>query len=156
MFTIQDAKMVCNRIVEQPVKNFSGLAFVVYTKEFDKSYLFNLRPNLKLPEFNYFVDADKFIDYLNIGSKLGGVIHDGFHFIYENGTITESAQYFVPKPVSNLTINELCGTRYHSALFGSVLHGVKFIVTISSNKSIYIFKNGKIVFQKKSKDYKEP
>lgn len=155
MFTIEDAIYVCNKIVEHPINNFSGIAFAVYTKKFDNSHICSLRPSLKLPLLDYFLNADEFINYLNSGSELGGVVHDGFHMINEDGVLTASAQYFVPKPVPSLKVNEMCGIRYHSGLFGSVIYGIKFIVTISSNKTIYIFENGKIVYEKKSKDYRE-
>ena len=154
-FELQDAIIICNEIVDEPVEHFSGIALAVINEDFDKNYILSLRPDLKMKNINYFENKQIFIDYLNSGSRLGGVVHDGFHFMNTAGTITHSAQYFVPKPVKELPINQLCGTRYHSALFGSVMKGVEFIITISSNKTIYIFQNGKIVYEKKSKDYQE-
>ena len=154
-FKLEDAIKVCNQIVEAPVENFTGIAVAVINEDFDKSHVASLRPELKLENINYFENTQAFIDYLNIGSKLGGVVHDGFHLMNNFGTITHSAQYFVPMPVKELPVNQLCGTRYHSALFGSVMKGIEFIITISSNKTIYIFQNGKIVYEKKSADYQE-
>ena len=154
-FTIDNAIQVCNAIVNDAVSNFSGIAVAVINQQFNTDHIISLRPNLKLPKVNYYDNQQEFIDYLNKGSKLGGVVHDGFHFMNSNGTITHSAQYFVPTPVKELPINQLCGTRYHSALYGSVMQGVDFIITISSNKTIYIFQNGKIVYLKKSSDYQE-
>lgn len=154
-FTLEDAVKVCNAIVENPVDYFSGLAVAVVDEDFDMSSSIDLRPNNKVPDINYFDNPENFINYLNKGSKLGGVVHDGFHFMSEDGQITHSARYFVPKVVEGLTINEKCGIRYHSALYGSVMNGVKFIITISSNTTIYIFKEGEVVYMKKCKHWEE-
>ena len=154
-FSLEDAVKVCNAIVDNPVEYFSGLAVAVVDDNFDMSSSIDLRPNNEIPNINYFENPEVFISYLNKGSKLGGVVHDGFHFMKENGQITHSARYFVPKVVKNLPINEKCGIRYHSGLYGSVMRGVKFIITISSNTTIYIFKKGEVVYMKKCKNWKE-
>ena len=154
-FTLEDAVKVCNAIVENPVEHFSGLAVAVVDDDFDISTSIDLRPSNEIPNINYFENVENFITYLNTGSKLGGVVHDGFHFMNEEGQITHSARYFVPKVIKDLPINEKCGTRYHSALYGSVMKGVKFIITISSNTTIYIFKNGEVVYMKKCKHWEE-
>ena len=154
-FNIENAIVACNNIVNNAVDNFTGVALAVVNKHFDMNTIISLRPNLQVPYINFFDNQTEFEEYLNSGSKLGGVVHDGFHFMNTQGTITHSAQYYVPQPVRHLPINELCGTRYHTALFGSVMKGVEFIITISSNKSIYIFQNGEIIYEKKSQDYQE-
>lgn len=121
---------------------FSGLGLVAYDSSiFSPLNHCDLRPDIKFPSYNIF-DDNIYTCLLNI-SDYRNTLHDGFHFIDQNGTLTHVAQYFVPNIVKELKPDPQHGVRLYSSICGSTVSGVLFIATICSNGDIYIHKDGK-------------
>ncbi|MGN1227405.1 MAG: hypothetical protein ACI4TX_02055 [Christensenellales bacterium] len=135
-------------IINNANSKFSGLALALINDDFDKSCTYTLRPEFVVPNLNLVSDGDELVSFFIKESELGNVVHDGFHFMDSDLNLILSGQYFVPKPSDKVEINNNCGIRYHSGLFGSLLEGVECILTISSNRSVYIFHNGEIVYKR--------
>lgn len=135
---------VLKEIKKEPGERFSGLGLVVYdSKVFDSTTHLNLRPNAEFTHCSIFKEGIG--DCLKEISDYRNILHDGFHFIDQEGTLTHVAQYFVPGIVKNLHPDQEHGVRLYSSMCGSTISGVMFIATICSNGDIYIYKDGKKV-----------
>ncbi|MBQ8749347.1 MAG: hypothetical protein IJZ29_02620 [Clostridia bacterium] len=139
---------ISDGIIKNANEKFSGLALALVNNKFDDSCIVSLRPDFIAPNYNLFADKDLLINFFVKESELGNVVHDGFHFMNSDCNLILSGQYFVPKPNKTAELNAYCGIRYHSGLFGSLMEGVDYILTISSNRSVYIFENGEIVYKR--------
>ena len=104
-----------------------------------------MRPDIECPHLS--VDDEEIIDYLSEISDYHNTLHDGFHMVNEKGVLTNVAQYFVPPIVEGLYPNQYHGVRLHSSLCGSTMEGILFIAVICSDDSIYILKEGKVVYK---------
>lgn len=129
-------------------KSFSGAGFVLYDDPKTlKQYHCNLvndeqtLPFLKL-------GTDELLLYLTKISNYQHPYHDGFHFINGDGVLTHVAQFFSP-PVSQLIPNvQGQGARTFCSQCGSNIEGVILMGSVSSNRNIYLFENGKLVNEK--------
>lgn len=137
---------LCKKIVEKKHPYFSGMGIVVYDSlNFDSKKHCDLRPDIECPHLS--VDDEEIIDYLSEISDYHNTLHDGFHMVNEKGVLTNVAQYFVPPIVEGLYPNQYHGVRLHSSLCGSTMEGILFIAVICSDDSIYILKEGKVVYK---------
>lgn len=133
---------VLKEIKKNPGDGFSGLGLVVYDSEvFDSTIHLDLRPNTDFIHSNIY--KKDICNCLKEISDYRNTLHDGFHFIDQQGTLTHVAQYFVPGIVKNLYPIQEHGVRLYSSMCGSTISGVLFIATICSNGDIYIYENGK-------------
>ena len=123
------------RIALSDMENFSGIGIVVYGDGFSEAN--------HCPQYSI-LDDEAFQYLINI-SDYHHALHDGFHMVNEQGILTHVAQYFVPPVVKDLQPNQEHGVRLYSSMCGSTLAGVSFICMISSDKSIYFFRNGEYV-----------
>lgn len=73
--------------------------------------------------------------------------HDGFHLLNLDLKVTHSCQYLAPPIDARVKPTELRGTgaRYMTALFASMIHSVAAAGTISVDRKIRLFKQGKII-----------
>lgn len=144
MDLITQTYKILNQIKDNITDGFSGIGLVAYdSSKFNPSSRCDLRPNFKCKNFNIYDES--ICDYLAEISDYRSLFHDGFHFIDEQGVLTDIAQYFVPPIVSNLYPNQEHGVRLYSSICGSIIEGVLFISTICSNGEIYIYESGRQV-----------
>lgn len=141
---------VLKEIQKDPGEGFSGLGLVVYdSKLFDSTNHLDLRPKTDFTHCNIY--KEDICNCLKEISDYRNTLHDGFHFIDQQGTLTHVAQYFVPGIVKELHPVQEHGVRLYSSMCGSTISGVLFIATICSNGDIYIYENGKEVDLEKLK-----
>lgn len=135
---------VLTQIKERLSDGFSGIGLVAYdSSSFSPSNHCDLRPDIDFPHYSIY-DEDIY-DFLLDISDYRNTLHDGFHFINQDGIVTHVAQYFVPSIVETLSPHPEHGVRLYSSICGSTIPGVLFIATICSNGDIYIFQSGKQV-----------
>lgn len=133
---------VLSEIKKDLTDEFSGLGLVVYDSTiFSPANHCDLRPGIKFPRYNVY--DENIYDCLLSISDYRNTLHDGFHFIDQEGTLTHVAQYFVPSIVKDLHPDQEHGVRLFSSICGSTILGVLFIATICSNGDIYIYESGK-------------
>lgn len=136
-----DIYKLMRAIQKKEKEKFSGIGLVIYDeKTFDSNRHCDLRPEIKCPR--YHITDDKICDYLAEISNYDHDLHDGFHMANSDGYLTYVAQYFVPPIIKNLMPNQSHGVRIYSSMCGSMIEGVVYIATISSDEKIFIFKNG--------------
>lgn len=126
-------------------RNFSGVGFVLYH---DLNILSEYHCNLvdgyqALPILC--VGTDAFNQFIFKISDINHPCHDGFHFINRDGILTHIAQFFSPPANKYLTNVKGQGSRTFCSQVGSLLQGVTLVGSISTNKTIYLFKNGNLI-----------
>lgn len=142
MTILEQMYKVLKEIQKDPGEGFTGLGIVVYDSEvFDETSHLDLRPNTKFNHKNIY--KDEICNCLKEISDYRNTLHDGFHFVNQDGTLTHVAQYFVPGIVKNLLPDQEHGVRLYSSMCGSTILGILFIATICSNGDIYIYEDGK-------------
>lgn len=125
-------------------EEFSGIGLVAYDQSvFSPSNHCDLRPSVKCP--NYSIFDHNICKYLLEISDHRNTLHDGFHFINQQGVLTHVAQYFVPSIVNGFYPDQNHGVRLFSSKCGSTIKGVLFIASICSNGDIYVYESGKQV-----------
>lgn len=144
MSLISQTYKALKQVKERLSDGFSGIGLVAYDSlSFSPSNHCDLRPGINLPYHSiYDEDISRFL--LDI-SSYRNTLHDGFHFINQDGIVTHVAQYFVPAIVETLHPHPEHGVRLYSSICGSTIPGVLFIATVCSNGDIYIFRSGKEV-----------
>ena len=144
MDILNDTYKLLRKIANKDIEHFTGIGLVVYNEEtFDADCHCDLRPDIICPK--YYISDEEICDYLIGVSKHENTLHDGFHMVNEKGVLSYVAQYFVPPVIPSLKPHQDHGVRVYSSMCGSVLPGVLFIGVISSNRDIYIFRNGEYV-----------
>lgn len=144
MDLLLDTYKLMKAVQKKKKERFSGIGIVVYDeKTFDSNRHCDLRPDIKCPK--YHITDDKICDYLAEISSYNHDLHDGFVMVDSNGYLSYVAQYFVPPIVKGLMPNQYHGVRLYSSMCGSMIKGVVYIATISSDEKIFIFKNGEYV-----------
>lgn len=133
--------------------NFSGLGLVLYEKnsELEKFHCDLIQGIAPLPQDK--LGSSNLLNYLLEISCYNHPYHDGFHFINRNGILTHVAQFFSPPIDKNTFKPGNCGARTFCSQCGSNIKGVIMIGTISSTKEIYLYENGHLVNEEKSKHY---
>lgn len=135
---LYDLSKTLKEISENAANSFSGLGIVIYNEIFDHDkYRFGMRPSEKCLQGKYLGNPDT-IEYILELSEYSNPSHDGFTF-FDGHELTHIAQYFAPPPVKTVKPNELYGSRFHTALFGTYLKGIDAIGTISANGDHFIF-----------------
>jgi hypothetical protein len=129
------------------VPDFTGVGLILYDPDvFDRSQHTSLRPSTGLPCEASLLDTVRAVKVLLELSNKSNKMHDGFHFFNGvTGRLDYVSQYFVPRIVVELAMNEDYGTRYHSALYGSCIEGVILTGTVNYDNKPYIFKGGRLV-----------
>lgn len=141
---VLDTYRLLRKITEKTTEYFSGIGLVVYdSKRFDADSHCDLRPEINCPEYK--IIDEKAVDYLAEISEYTHKLHDGFHMVNEDGVLKYVAQYFVPPVVKSLRPNQEHGVRLYSSMCGSLLEGVLFIGVISSDRTIFIIKEGQYI-----------
>lgn len=124
---------------------FSGMGLVVYkTSAFPEETRCCLRPGIACPH-GLKLGSIELADYLSAISANGHELHDGFHFVNEDGLLTHVAQYFVPAIVPGKKPHNAHGVRFFSALCGSFMGGVLMTGVVCSNGKTYLFMNGESI-----------
>jgi len=126
-------------------EGFSGAGFVLYNDLNSLSeYHCNLVNHYRvLPLLQ--LGTDDFNAFIIKISNIKHPCHDGFHFISSTGILTHIAQFFSPPANKRINNIEGQGARTFCTQAGSMLKGVTLVGSVSTNKSIYIFENGKRV-----------
>lgn len=86
--------------------------------------------------------------YLAKISKATNDLHDGFHVLAPDLSLTALSQYFSP-PISKTAIinrSRKFGGRYMAALFGSTISGVLLSGIVTKSLGVIIFKDGQEIF----------
>lgn len=125
-------------------KNFEGLGLVIYNNLEDLPVisLNEVKKSLKLPLEKY----DEILRLLTEVSSSGSVYQDGFHLLSKDFILTDVSQYFSTPIKRELIVPNNYGSRYRTALYGSVLKQVLYTVVISKDYGIVIFKDGEEIF----------
>lgn len=131
-------------IANYKVNNFSGLGLILYnSKSFLDIPCISLRPSFESPT-NISLDHQKnAVNFLLKISQNSHPFHDGFHFFDEKGKLTHISQYLAPPIIPDVIPNELCGSRYLTALCASILKGVIATGIITHDYNIFYFEKGK-------------
>lgn len=128
-------------------EDFSGIGLVLYHDMSKLSHYHNnlIAKNNSLPLLK--LGTSSLLEYLVMISDYRHPFHDGFHFIDNTGILTHVAQFFSP-PVCKWTKGvHGQGARTLCAQYGSNIDGVTLVGSISSNKNIYLFENGNLVYK---------
>jgi hypothetical protein len=140
---IKNFHWLLKEISKKGANNFVGIGLVLY----NSNYISNiphcsLRPSISAPE-EIRIKSKSTVDFLLEISILSHCLHDGYHFFDERGLLTHVAQYFVPPICEHIVPNELYGTRYLSAQYGSCIKGVIATGVVSLNLKAHCFRGGK-------------
>jgi len=128
---------------------FSGVAVVLYDSQFSHCCHCDLRDaSAMLHVGSHSVTiGDDFVDLLLTISPETHSCHDGFVLVNERGIVTHIAQYFVPPIVPGLTPHNDHGTRFYSALCGSLVPGVTAVGVVCANRDCFVVESGCVVFE---------
>jgi hypothetical protein len=130
--------------------SFSGLGIVIYDADsFPTQCYCDLRDTTSLRHFGAHFGSigNGLTDLLLTVSCESHPCHDGFVFMNVLGNVTHIAQYFVPPVVPHLAPHHLHGTRFYSALCGSLLPGVLAVGVVCRNRDCFLMKSGHVAFQ---------
>ena|ERR1035437_8630097 len=137
-------------VSEKASPSFSGLGIVVYDADcFPSQCYCDLRDttSLRSAGAHFGSVGNDLTDLLLAVSRDSHPCHDGFVFMDVSGNITHIAQYFVPPIVPHLAPHSVHGTRFYSALCGSLLPGVLAVGVVCRNRDCFLMKSGSIAFQ---------
>jgi hypothetical protein len=129
---------------------FSGLGILVYDADsFPAQCHCDLRDTTFLkPDGSCFGGVgNRLTDLLLAVSCESHPCHDGFVFMNVLGNVTHVAQYFVPPVVPHLAPHSLHGTRFYSALCGSLVPGVVAVGVVCRNRDCFLMQSGRVTFQ---------
>jgi len=138
---------LCNDINKLKSKNFEGIGLVIYSdiKELPVVSMNTEKTIYDLPIKNYDDILKTLIEISSSNSKF----QDGFHLLSKEFKLTHISQYFSTPIIKDLIVNNIFGSRYRTALYGSCLPNVLFTAVISKNYGLIIFENGKEIYTDK-------
>jgi len=140
---VRDLSNILSSAAKVAGVQFSGLGVLVSDAP-DNLPLFPLRPDLA-------ADAKAAAaEVLGEISVVGGPLHDGFHILSAELSVSRLSQYFSPPIVPNLVIDRQrpIGGRYLAALFGSKLPAVMMSAIATPAHGIVIFADGEPIYRR--------
>lgn len=122
---------------------FEGIGLIVYSsiEGMPISSINDATKKMGLPKGKFPEILSTLLDISTIDSDF----HDGFHLISSKFELTHLCQYFSTPIIENLDIENLYGSRYRTALYGSFLPNVLFTAVLSKNYGPIIFQKGKTI-----------
>ena len=133
------------RIVARDIStDFTGFGLVLVTENISK---LSVAPLLDDEMSQHSIESiSALCEFLLTISKPNDVRHDGFHFYDVKNKVLTISQYFSPEiPLSMEGILRNVGARIRTAQYGSSISGVLGIITLNSDKNMYLAKDGKII-----------
>jgi DNA integrity scanning protein DisA with diadenylate cyclase activity len=136
---------LCNDINKLKNKNFEGIGLVIYSdiKELPVVSMNTEKETYDLPIKNYDDILKTLIEISSSNSKF----QDGFHLLSNEFKLTHVSQYFSTPIIKKVIVENNYGSRYRTALYGSLLQSVFFTAVMSKNYGIIIFKKGKEIYK---------
>ncbi len=133
-----------NKINYNKDEKFSGLGVIVYdSRKLTSLKSISLQDKYEIPgEMNIY--DDKTIEYLLEISANNHMLHDGFHFIDENGRLTHVCQFVEARIRKTALVINKGGARYATAILSSISPAVIMSAIIGNKYEPLIFKNGKL------------
>ncbi|MFH6988487.1 hypothetical protein ACHRVW_12150 [Flavobacterium collinsii] len=135
---------LCTDLNNQKGVKFEGIGLVVYN-DFDDLPVIPLNEE-KIPFILPLVDYEKILKVLIEVSSSESIYQDGFHLLSKDLALTHISQYFSTPIVKNIKVQNNYGSRYRTALYGSILPNIIYTIVISKDYGIVVFKDGKEVF----------
>ncbi|HTG65021.1 MAG TPA: hypothetical protein VL859_01475 [Flavobacterium sp.] len=136
---------LCTDLNNLKSKNFEGIGLIVY-KNFENLPVTSMNVNeinFILPIINYDDILKKLIEISSSESK----IQDGFHLLSNEFKLTHVSQYFSTPIMKEIIVENNYGSRYRTALYGSLLPSVSFTAVMSKNYGLIVFKKGIEVYK---------
>ncbi|WP_264524035.1 hypothetical protein [Flavobacterium sp. N502536] len=139
---------LCTDFNGQKSAKFEGIGLVVYN-DFDDLPVIPLNEK-KIPFTLPVVNYENILKVLIEVSSSESIYQDGFHLLSEDLSLTHISQYFSTPIKKELKVKNNYGSRYRTALYGSLLPNVIYTIVISKDYGIVIFSDGKELFTQKS------
>ena len=138
------ASQIAGIIVRDISTDFTGFGLVLVTEDLSK---LPVAPLLDDEISQHSIESiSALCEFLLTISKSNDVRHDGFHFYNVKNKVLTISQYFSPEiPLSMEGILRNVGARLRTAQYGSSISAVLGIITINSDKNVYLAKDGKII-----------
>ncbi|MEZ0129611.1 hypothetical protein AB9T88_07550 [Flavobacterium sp. LBUM151] len=135
---------LCTDLNNQKGAKFEGIGLVVYNN-FECLPVIPLNDE-KTPFALPLVNYENILKVLIEVSSSESIYQDGFHLLSKDLSLTHISQYFSTPIRKELKVQNNYGSRYRTALYGSLLPNVIYTIVISKDYGIVIFNDGKEVF----------
>lgn len=125
--------------------DFSGVGLIIYDAEKkNKIEYASLKPVDRPPKKMY-IDSKEALDYILEISKKNHPLHDGFHFINQEGVIDHVSQMIGVKIHNDINLHNMHGARHASAVLTSLNEGIIMVGIVGYDYKPYLFINGKVI-----------
>jgi len=91
-----------------------------------------------------YIDTVDALDYILEISKKDHPLHDGFHFINQEGLIDHVAQLIGVKIYNDINLHNVHGARHASAVLMSLNEGILMVGIVGYDYKPYLFVKGNI------------
>lgn len=140
---------LCTDLNNRKSIKFEGVGLVVYST-FDDLPVVSLNEE-KTPFILPLVHYENILNALIEVSSSESIYQDGFHLLSKDLTLTHISQYFSTPIKRELKVQNNYGSRYRTALYGSLLPNVLYTIVISKDYGIVVFSDGEEIFANKEK-----
>jgi len=138
---------LCTDLNSQKSVKFEGIGLVVYN-DLEDLPVIPLNDE-KIPFMLPLVNYENILKVLIEVSSFESIYQDGFHLLSKDLSLTHISQYFSTPIIRELEVQNNYGSRYRTALYGSLLPNVIYTIVISKDYGVVVFNNGKEVFTQK-------
>lgn len=132
-------------IDKNKTNDFSGVGLIVYdTAKKNHIEYTSLKPVDRPPQKMY-IDSKEALDYILEISKKDHPLHDGFHFINQEGAIDYVSQLVGVKIYNDINLHNVHGARHASAVLTSINEGILMVGIVGYDYKPYLFINGQVI-----------